>query len=352
MARRNKHDAQIDPFNAGEPIMPHDSFSGMSDDGGHVVEDCSFGEGPYDGPTKEPDNYQAPDADLPQDPRDDRLTPRKRKRAARAKAKIERRAAKAAPQDVKPARKHRCSIIGAIIILVAAVNIVPILLDVASGILHDIQVTFAMFEPEPENDSMLSESHGSDNADALAEMEIAQEEKKEGERECIAMVDEHLRTVTTSDETRDTLAKALDEDCRHAIGGTCDQLGIDANAWADWEMSHLTYEIDSCFIDPAAGTGTVYVNYTSAGGVLALQDIYDEIAEYLVTIDALDDEWELRALTDAEKKKVNKIFTDGLENIPVEQELFFGTDLIRKSDAWSIDMESMSETMDMVLGIW
>lgn len=68
MARRIKHDAQVDPFNAGEPTLPWDESPSPFGEDDQAVEECAFGDEPYDGPTKEPDNYNAPAADEEQEP--------------------------------------------------------------------------------------------------------------------------------------------------------------------------------------------------------------------------------------------------------------------------------------------
>lgn len=67
MARRNKHDAQVDPFTAGEPTLPWDESPSPFGEDDQAVEECAFGDEPYDGPTKEPDNYNAPAADEEQE---------------------------------------------------------------------------------------------------------------------------------------------------------------------------------------------------------------------------------------------------------------------------------------------
>lgn len=68
MARRNKHDAQVDPFTAGEPTLPWNESPSPFGENDQAVEACAFGDEPYDGPTKEPDNYNAPAADEEQEP--------------------------------------------------------------------------------------------------------------------------------------------------------------------------------------------------------------------------------------------------------------------------------------------
>lgn len=68
MARRIKHDAQVDPFTAGEPTLPWDESPSPFGENDQAVEECAFGDEPYDGPTKEPDNYNAPAVDEEQEP--------------------------------------------------------------------------------------------------------------------------------------------------------------------------------------------------------------------------------------------------------------------------------------------
>lgn len=94
------------------------------------------------------------------------------------------------------------------------------------------------------------------------------------------------------------------------------------------------------------------MSYTTAGGIFELRDIYDEIDRYLKDIDAWDEEWNLRPLSDAEKTKVGDMFTEGMADIDTEQETFFGSELVRKDGEWAINEDAMTETMSMVLGVW
>lgn len=352
MARRSKHDTQVDPFNAGEPTLPWDEPDApdlLADR--HHAEDCAFGEEPYTSPTKMRDNYSAPDSDAPKKPSGDGLTPRQRKQAARAKAKSERRAAKAAPKDTTKPRRGKRSVFSLIIILIALVNIVPSLFSTAFDLVRDVTAPLAsLLEPEPEID-FDSDPIGPDapqDGDSSGDASGYELD----EQECIALVDEYLSAELVSDHTRDLLVKTLNADCDSALLGTCEELGIDAQAWADWEMSHLSYTIDSCFVYTEDNTATVYVSYTTAGGIFELQDIYDEIDRYLKDIDAWDEEWNLRPLSDAEKTKVGDMFTEGMADIDAEQETLFGSELVRKDGEWAINEDAMTETMSMVLGVW
>lgn len=361
MARRTTHDVQVDPFNAGEPTLPWDeagTFDLIDSDEG-TGEKCAFGNEPYDGPTKARDNYDAPDSDAPRTlgpyelGGDDSLTPRQRRQAARARARDERRAAQAAPKDAPAARKRRLSVIRTIVIVFIVINIVPTLLVLALNIFDDIASSFGHSDvPNLENGLATGTPQGDADGDDTPSYVLDQQMQEAEQQKCIALVDEYLRDAITGDQPRELLVDTLNEDCSNALLGTCDELGIDAQAWADWEMEHLSYEIDSCYVQAEDDTATVYVNYTSAGGIFELQDIYDEIDRYLRSVDAWDEDLNMRALSDAERRKVGEIFTSGLEDIDAEQEMFFGTDLVRENGEWAIDMDSMSETTTMVLGVW
>ena len=105
MARRKQHDAQVDPFTAGEPTLPWDEpgvFDGLFN--GIEPETCILDGSPYDGPTKTRDDYEAPSADDTADHSQREQSPspseaRERKRQMQAERTAARRAAKAAPKD-------------------------------------------------------------------------------------------------------------------------------------------------------------------------------------------------------------------------------------------------------------
>ena len=75
------HDSNIDPFNAGEPVMPEDT---QPDD--FPGDACSFADKDYSAPRKRPDAYRAPTDNSPASVADNSssATPKRTHRAWKA----------------------------------------------------------------------------------------------------------------------------------------------------------------------------------------------------------------------------------------------------------------------------
>ena len=91
------HDSNIDPFNAGEPVMPEDTQS--SD---FLGDACSFADKDYSAPRKRPDAYRAPTGNSPVSVADNSssATPKRTHRAWKAAFKT---------RDGKTNQKSRAS---------------------------------------------------------------------------------------------------------------------------------------------------------------------------------------------------------------------------------------------------
>lgn len=143
MARRKQHDAQVDPFTAGEPTLPWDEpgvFDGLFN--GIEPETCILDGSPYDGPTKTRDDYEAPSADDTADDSRREQSPspseaRERKRQMQAERTAARRAAKAAPKD-KRGPSPLGKTVRAIAIFVVLANVLPALFYSIGGLFSDL----------------------------------------------------------------------------------------------------------------------------------------------------------------------------------------------------------------------
>lgn len=347
MARRKEHDVQVDPFTAGEPTLPWDEpgvFRGLFD--GSKPEACAFGDGPYDGPTKMRDGYDAPSADggagdswRGSSPRPSEA--RERKRRAREERTSARRAAKDAPKDKRgPSRLGK--VVRVIIIFAVLVNLLPVLVfglgSLFSDLMSETDYTESVEHETPSHDGHAPTS-GVD-MDSLDEDELA----------CVQICDAYLQAIASEQSPeRAAIIGALDQIMVQATGYTCEELGIDANDYADWTLSNFSYQIDSCYAQTDEGTADLYLfawgpNLTGLHATLR-----QNVRTYIAGLD-VGKEGALRPLTENEQAHVRELFTEALENAEMGSESFLGFQLTFEDGTWVLDLDRAQYQLGFPLG--
>lgn len=353
MARRSTHDAQVDPFNAGEPTLPWDDPApfGVEEEEGsdprpkrpqrseragkHAgdAETCAFSDEPYDGPTKTPDNYQAPDADESRSASAGGPSPLERKRIARAKARSERRAALAAPKDVPGARQARRARISRVIGLLALLAILPIVLEIASPLLTSIG---ALLAPEP------AEPSSQDFAD---ELDIVPDQE-EARQACTEMAQAYIESVLEEGspahaELVDRVTKEYEE-CAFA---DTDELGIDMHGFTDWLLDNFEYEVDGCYALPD-GTANLYFDSAAPSVSTIAYDAGGDIAIHL------NKEGIEPPLTEAQKEQARKLHAKALAEADVDAESGGVISFTLENGTWIMDEGTAMDEIAFALGIW
>ncbi|MDO4437681.1 MAG: hypothetical protein Q4B77_07025 [Coriobacteriaceae bacterium] len=336
MARRVLHDEYVDPFNAGEPTLPWcepDSLE-LHDEPEHDAEVCAFGDDPYDGPTKAPDNYQAPEANEPLDENssvqsDDGLTPRQRKLIARAKLKEARSSAKPAGTGTRPKRKH--PVVKTILIFAVLVNVVPLALSLAVDF---IERNDPQDDPPP------------DFVD-IADPSTSEQDKAA----CEKVVREYLQAATAQNSPmRQEIAGKLSDLYKQSTGLSAEELGVDSVSFANWLMDHFTYEIDSCYVFED-GTANLYFTSWGPSAASILSESSSDIYDYLDSQDfSISDE--AITLSDSQKERTRSIHADAVESAPLTSDTFSSVSLTKKGSAWVFDSDEMDEELTRALGIW
>lgn len=281
MARRKQHDAQVDPFTAGEPTLPWDEpgvFDGLFDN--IEPEVCTLDGSPYDGPTKTRDDYEAPSADDTADHSQREQSPspseaRKRKRQMQTERTAARRAAKAAPKD-KRGPSPLGKTVRAIAIFVVLANVLPALFYSIGGLFSDLTSETnspELIEPEAPSYDGHDPSPGID-MDSL----------DDDERTCVQICEAYLQAIASEQSPeRTAVIDGLNQSMMETTGYTCEELGIDANAHADWALSNFSYRIDSCYAHTDEGTASLYL-YTWGPDLLDMratlrQSVYSYMSE-------------------------------------------------------------------------
>lgn len=345
MARRTKHDAQVDPFNAGEPTLPWDESPSPFGEGDQTAEECEFGDKPYDSPTKRRDNYQAPEADAPQPPSGGDSTARQRKKAARAKVKSEKRTAMATPQATPVAHKRLRTTIGVFIAVIALGYILPLFTNLASGVVEDVTSAYNAFtNTDPDYPGTPDDEDGSI---LTADPDVEEEQAK---KECEDAVDEHIaRMLAENSMQRTEFATMLSEMYEANTEFTADELGIDARGFANWLLDNFTYEIDSCFVFDD-GTANLYFATWAPNATDVMLNANTDIYDYLSDEGAYDvDDY---TLSSAQKERVRKMHAVAMSKTPLDSEFFASVTLELKNGIWVVDGDSIEDEVATALGIW
>lgn len=80
------------------------------------------------------------------------------------------------------------------------------------------------------------------------------------ERTCVQICEAYLQAIASEQSPeRTAVIDGLNQSMMETTGYTCEELGIDANAYADWALSNFSYRIDSCYAHTDEGTASLYL---------------------------------------------------------------------------------------------
>lgn len=347
MARRKEHDAQVDPFTAGEPTLPWDEpgvFDGLFD--GIEPETCILDGSPYDGPTKTRDDYEAPSADDTADDSRREQSPspseaRERKRQMQAERIAARRAAKAAPKD-KRGPSPLGKTVRAIAIFVVLANVLPALFYSIGGLFSDLTSETnspELIEPEVPSYDGHDPSPGID-MDSL----------DDDERTCVQICEAYLQAIASEQSPeRTAVIDGLNQSMMETTGYTCEELGIDANAYADWALSNFSYRIDSCYAHTDEGTASLYL-YTWGPDLLDMRaTLRQSVYSYMSELDT-DEAGAKRPLAENEQAHIRGLLAEAIENAEMDSESFLGFQLAFEDGTLVLDLEQAQYQLGIPLG--
>lgn len=341
MARRNKHDAQVDPFNAGEPVLPWDAPHAFFTDEDQEGEDCSLGEGSYNGPNKAPDNYEAPEQSG--------ASAGKRPASQRSSTNKPRfgRPSKTARRDRPKRTKTPLAIFKTIFIFAVVVNLIPLVFGIVteSGLPDAIgNAMSGLFGYVHETE--FDVSFGGDSP-AFEEDEEAAEAAK---RDCVDLMSARLDAIAENGAPeRERVASFLNSLFENNLGYTADELGIDSEAFASWLVSGFRYEIDSCFVYEN-GEASLYFDTWCPSAYAIADAASGKIYEYLNEAGALNGD--VTPLTDEQKDRARSLFAEAIDGASGASGRFCLVSLSRKGDAWTYSEAELNEQVDMALDIW
>lgn len=343
--RFSRHDeSQVDPFNAGEPVLPWDEPGALSDEG-DVFDDRPHERAGEPGPKAEPveyaphgepggqphkleDNYQAPttrgrDYDAPSVD-EPAASGRRARRAPRP-------AAAEPVSDRRPSSARLGRLIATVVVIIIAVNVAVPVITLVGEFAGDASSS-------TEDTSYLV--YESDEADEGA-MELAASSALSG-----ALADPE------SGALHGLIAGYLDDKLLSIEGYTAEELGIDADAFAAWAIASTSFSTDGAY-DRGDGTAVVYADVVAP----SVNDVFwafdDAIAGYLVEHDL----WgtyggdQASALTDEQRAHVGDVFAGVLEDAEGIESLS-SISLRRDGDGWAVDSDGLADAFTSIYGLW
>lgn len=331
------HDSNIDPFNAGEPIMPEDTQP--SD---FLGDACSFADKDYSAPRKRPDAYHAPTDNSPASVADNSssIADKRTHRAWKAAFKTRDGKTNRKPRTSNHTKSSSSKTTGrrnklAIFILIVFI------FAVAGNLLDNTffdESPFAPFE-----DEMFDHSR----ARQLDPSELNEEESTVYDVAC-----QTLSALQDNEDVRERICNNLSQELKNSYGYDVVDLSIDPTLYANKLLGNFTYQIDSVYAftnneDPADNRGTAFFDYFVPSAYDFDETFHEELSEYLY------DEGLSSAhsqLTDAQKERVREIYNDALNEIENDDtessygSLEFSYD--GASNTFSLKEQSFNELVD------
>lgn len=331
------HDSNIDPFNAGEPVMPEDT---QPDD--FPGDACSFADKDYSAPRKRPDAYRAPTDNSPASVAD--------KRTHRAwKAAFKTRDGKTnqksrASNHIKSSSSKTTGRRSKLAIFILIVFILVVAGNLLDSTLFD-KSPFASFEETFSTHD--DETFDHSRARQLDPSELDKEESTVYDVTC-----QTLSALQDNENVRERICNNLSQELKNSYGYDAEDLGIDPAIYTNKLLGNFTYQIDSVYAftnneDPADNRGTAFFDYFVPSAYDFDETFHEELSEYLY------DEGLSSAhsqLTDAQKERVREIYNDALNEIENDDtessygSLEFSYD--GASNTFSLKEQSFNELVD------
>lgn len=347
----NAPDSQIDPFNAGDPIMPGDEPEWLDEEPADEEETPYAPHGEKDGePHKVSDDYQAPtarshDYDAPSIEGAPAPTPASR---APSLGKQWQQAAEGARRAQGRSRKR--ATLGCVVALAVAVTLFGVVGDLLVSCVPLVTETVAdgvdavFFENGVTFDDYVSDG-GGDWRDTADELDLAAGkavERRMGE----------LLADPASGELHERVVAYLDEELLRWQGYTAAELGIDADAWATWALSDVTCEISSIYAYDD-GTGAAYLDIEARDLSSVISDadtaLFDYLSEYDLTLTHAQDKPEL---TDEQRAAVGAAWSEAMELAEPTGYSFVSVELVRTDGTWALDEADLEDALEDALGLY
>lgn len=344
--RSSDGSGNIDPFNAGDPIMPLDDVIPTRDE---RVGPASRSERPEEAGAQDPQAVPATSTKV--------RTEAKTKFKAKTKTKAvgerhvsHRPETKSVSDDdsgTEETTGHRRSIHGCSItigIIFLATLLLGVVANCGSMIITSIiGANVPLIEATGESDDDTGED------DAAKARDDAEAEDRAVSDAATARLD----NLFDDPATGDLIKRGLDRQLKTNFGYTANELGIDATAYEKWFLDTIGYRLN-CAQAYGDGTGFAAFDVTSPDIYRMFNDFYTKTSDYVLSnrlYGTYGPDGVAVALTDEQKAQMSAYFNEALSNAAVRDDGYLSAWLSKGNDGtWMVDDTSLRETLTYLVG--
>ena len=167
--------------------------------------------------------------------------------------------------------------------------------------------------------------------------------------ECVNALYDRLSTLSEDEELRAYLVEEFNERLESEAYYDAEELGIDADAFADWYLANMWYT--AYYVD--ADNYSIEINmYMMHFAYDAWWDFGDEVYAYLDEQDV--SYYSGQALTDAQKEHIRGLYDDFIANYDVEDEdeyVILTFEFSEEDGEWVLDEDTYQSEMEYALGM-
>lgn len=348
MARWEKRDSNIDPFNAGEPILPWDDPSQMHDD-------CSLDDkASYDAPEKAPDDYDAPSTPDGIDAAEafGRFTEQAGRAARHARRAARRAQAGMSGGTASGKRRFSGGWIAALVALSLLMGGLSSLVSCAGDVMSEgvasVESLFSHVGDFDGDEEFLEESY----------VLTTDVDEAEAEEIILAQAEERFARLDSDEVLLESIAGEFADDCEYNLGFTAEELGIDPHAVATWAVSRFACEWGEAYVfdgyNGEAPWGYIDINVYAHSYSDAWWDFHSRAMSYLAEEGlSIHDSLEDAKPGESQQAVIRGLLAAALEDAPVsDYPMFLSVRFTYENDAWTLDEDAFYEQVLWGFGVY
>lgn len=345
--RSSDGSGDIDPFNAGDPIMPLDDVVPTRDES---VGPASRAERPEEEAGAQDPQVVPATATKVRTEAKTKFEAKSKTKAAGERHVSHRLETKSVSDDdsgTEETTGHRRSIHG-YSITIGIIFLATLLLGVVANcgsmiITSIIGADVPLIEATGESDDDTGED------DAAKARDDAEAEDRAVSDAATARLD-HL---FDDPATGDLIKRGLDRQLKTNFGYTANELGIDATAYEKWFLGTVDYRLN-CAQAYGDGTGFAAFDVTSPDIYRMFNDFYTKTSDYVLSnrlYGTYGPDGVAVALTDEQKAQMSAYFNEALSKAAVRDDGYLSAWLSKGNDGtWMVDDTSLRETLTYLVG--
>lgn len=347
--RSSDGSGDIDPFNAGDPIMPLDDVVPTRDE---RVGPASRAERPEEAEAQNPQAVPATATKAWTEAKT-AFKAKSKKRATDGRhvshrAEPEPESVSDDDSDTEETTGHRRSIHGCST-TIGIIFLAALLLGVFANcgsmmITSTIGANVPLIEATDESDDDTEEN------DAAKARDDAEAEDRAVSDAATARLD-HLFDEPA---TGDLIKRGLDRQLKTNFGYTADELGIDATAYEKWFLGTIDYRLNRAHAY-GDGTGFAAFDVTSPDIYRIFNDFYTKASDYVLSnrlYGTYGPDGVAVALTDEQKAQMSAYFNEALSKAAIRDDGYLSAWLSKGNDGtWIVDDTSLRETLTYLVGV-